>query len=348
MRKAGRPQIRRHPHTVAYCVNSTSLRGHINDEEALTISSLLVAATEQPEYKGATFGVISMVADEQALYIDELLRRYIPMTEHERRRVLCGNAAQFHGDEHDVMFLSMVDIPIGGPSPLRGDGPDNIFRKRFNVAASRARDQMWVVHSVDPDTDLKPGDIRRRLIEHAKDPYALMRLIDRQEQRTESEFEKQVLQRLLQAEYRVIPQWPVGAYRIDLVVEGGGKRLAVECDGDRWHPKEKLEEDMGRQAILERLGWRFVRIRGSQFFRHPDKAMEPVFSRLRALEIPPEGMQVISNNTDNDGEELKERIVRRAAELRREWVEGGNEVFTKTPSLNDQDQSSASEPLRVV
>ena len=187
---------------------------------------------------------------------------------------------------------------------------------------------MWVVHSVDPDTDLKPGDLRYRLIQHVKDPGALMHSLDSQEQRTESEFEKQVLRRLVQAGYHVTPQWPVGAYRIDLVVEGAGKRLAVECDGDRWHPQEKLEEDMARQAILERLGWRFVRIRGSQFFRYPAKAMEAVFSRLQAFDIPPVGVesslpapQAGLPSRGQAGEELRMRIVRRAAELRRQWVE---------------------------
>lgn len=57
----------------------------------------------------------------------------------------------------------------------------------------------------------------------------------------------------------------VGADRIDFVIEGGGKRLAVECDGERWHGPEKLADDMARQAIPERPGWCFARIRGSQF-----------------------------------------------------------------------------------
>ena len=189
---------------------------------------------------------------------------------------------------------------------------------RFNVAASRARDQMWVVHSLDTDIDLKPNDIRRRLILHARDQYANNNARKIQEQKIESVFEKQVFERLIRAGYGVQTQWPVGAYRIDMVVEGGGKRLAVECDGDRWHPQEKLEEDMARQAILERLGWRFVRIRGSQFFRDPDKAMEAVFNRLQSLDIPPEGMVKV-NNQDYDGKELKSRIVRRGWELRKQW-----------------------------
>ena len=287
------------------------------------MASLLVAATEQSEYSGATFGVISMVSDEATtMRIDELLRRHLSTEDYVKRRIQCGNAAQFQGDERDVMFLAMVDLPSGkGPLPLRQDGADNMFKKRFNVAASRARDQMWVMHSMDPEIDLKPGDIRRKLIEHAKDPYALVRLLDSKEQQTESEFEKLVLRRLIQADYRVTPQWPVGTYRIDLVVEGNGKRLAVECDGDRWHPREKLEEDMARQAILERLGWRFVRIRGSQFFRNPDQAMQVVFSRLQALDIPPEGNTSSGNDADKQGEALKGRIERRAAELRREWTE---------------------------
>lgn len=315
-------EVRRRPHTVAYRVKSSEMRGHINKEEALAVASLLVAATEQPEYRDATFGVISMVAGsgEQAMDIDKLLRDKLSPVEYAQRRVQCGNAAQFQGDERDIMFLSLVAVPKGdGPLTLQAEGAGDMYKKRFNVAASRARDQMWVVHSVDPDTDLKPGDLRRRLIQHAKDPGALMRLLDTQEQQVESEFEKQVLRRLMQAGYRVTPQWPVGAYRIDLVVEGGGKRLAVECDGDRWHPKEKLEDDMARQAVLERLGWRFVRIRGSAFFRDPEKAMKVVFSRLQTLEIPPEGIEPAENLISQDGEKLKEQIVRRAAELRREW-----------------------------
>jgi hypothetical protein len=66
---------------------------------------------------------------------------------------------------------------------------------------------MWVVYSMDPDKDLKPGDIRGELIKHAKDPQAIFRLLDTAEKDTESEFEKLVLFRLRQAGYTVHPQW---------------------------------------------------------------------------------------------------------------------------------------------
>jgi len=314
-------EVQRTPPTVAYRVKASQLKGSRNEEEAQTIASFLVAMTEQPEYREASFGVISMAKEEQALYIDTLLRKYLTETEYTRRELLCGTPAQFQGDERDVIFLSMVDTSEGnGPLALRSeDGNDYMYKKRFNVAASRARDQMWVVHSLDPQIHLKDGDIRKRLILHAENPKAFAIELAEQERRVESEFETQVLRRLMQAEYQVVPQWRVGAYRIDLVVEGEGKRLAVECDGDRWHPVEKLAEDMARQAILERLGWRFERIRGSQFFRNPDKAMEPVFARLRSLEIPPTINKVSTARTTQDASQLKERVIRRATEIRQGW-----------------------------
>src|SRR3989441_8088599 len=83
----------------------------------------------------------------QALEIERLLLHHLPPAEYESRRVLCGNAAQFQGDERDVMFLSVVDSAEENQLRLRSEP---MFKQRFNVAASRARDQMWVVHSLDP------------------------------------------------------------------------------------------------------------------------------------------------------------------------------------------------------
>jgi superfamily I DNA and/or RNA helicase len=193
-------EIKRHPHVLAYRVEHAAVEDKVNNQEALTIASLLMAAIEQPEYNGATFGVISMVGEEQAIRVDSLLQHYLSPAEYTRRRIQCGNAAQFQGDERDVIFLSMVDTPTEtGLLPLRLDGPGKLFKKRFNVATSRARDQLWVVYSLDPEADLKPNDIRRRLIQYALNPEMHPRLPGISEQANERELEKQVRQVLLQA-----------------------------------------------------------------------------------------------------------------------------------------------------
>jgi very-short-patch-repair endonuclease len=325
------------PSTVAYRVQSSEVKANINEVEAQTIVSLILAATRQAEYKDATFGVISLWKEEQATYIDGLLRKYLTPNEYVRRRILCGKPAQFQGDERDVVFLSLVEATHEkGPLMMRNEeGHEDRDKKRYNVAASRARDQLWVVHSLDPDVDLKDGDLRKKLILHAKNPAAFAAVQAELEKKTDSEFERLVLRQLRQAGYHIVPQWKVGSYRIDLVVEGGGKRLAVECDGDRWHPIEKLEEDMARQAILERLGWRFIRIRGSLFFRNPDKAMEAVFSRLDELEIPRESLSEKTRIIDQEGKELLAKVIRQAEEVRQGWsVKKPSQIGTTLSSTN--------------
>ena len=299
--------------------------GHRNNAEAAEIASLIAACLRDPAYRTnergepTSFGVITLLGSEQATAIGEKLWEYLGSDAPDaftKHRLLCGTAAQFQGDERDVVFLSMVDgPPKEGKHWLRGDGQAKVFRKRYNVAVSRARNQLWVVHSLDPEAHLKEGDLRRRLIQHARDPHALMRTMEEQSKRAESEFERRVLRWLQNAGYRVRAQWPVGCYRIDLVVAGADSRLAVECDGDRWHPPEELLADMQRQADLERLGWRFARIRGSTFFRDPECAMAQLTAKLDGMGIVPLGEEPRELEADTD---LLERIRRDAEAIRRE------------------------------
>lgn len=305
------------PFVIEHRVNGACSEWKVNSAEALEVASLVVAAIEHPHYEGMTFGVISLVGEEQAWEIERLIRNHISPADYEERRIVCGNAAHFQGDERNVMFLSVVDSPGEGPLSLR-ETP--MFKKRFNVAASRAKDQMWVVHSLRSDVDLKPSDLRRRLIEYARDPKAIIRLLEQHDQRAESPFERLVIRHLVAAGFKVDPQWKVGHYRIDLVVTGqNGSRLAIECDGDRYHPREKLAEDMQRQAVLERLGWRFIRIRGSQFYRDQEHTMRPVFERLKTLGLEPCG-HGDSAVSDADENSLRSALIRRAAELRQQWA----------------------------
>ena len=317
------------PHTVAYRVAGSSRDGKVNRQEALATAALIASAIEQPEYQhnGAgqplSFGVVSLVGDEQALEIDNLLRARISPDRYEFHRLLCGNAAQFQGDERDVIFISLVDTAQRGPLSMRDQ---ELFKQRFNVAASRARDQMWVVHSLNAHNDLKAEDLRRLLIEHAQDPSRLMRALDEKEQRSQSSLEREVMKRLEAAGYNVAPQWKVGSFRLDLVVEGNGKRLAIECDGDRYHPLDRLQEDLDRQSILERMGWVFTRIRSTEFFRNPERTMRPVIEKLQTLGIFP--VDAKPRSTRKTGAPsptipaagLVDRVIARAEELLASWA----------------------------
>lgn len=317
------------PPLVAHRVKATS-GVRVNQEEAEEIAALLMACMEQPEYdlndngEATTYGVISLVGDEQSQLIEKLLRQRIPAADFERRRILCGNAAQFQGDERDVMFLSLVDTPApeGGVLPMRDFGPKEVYRKRFNVAASRARNQMWIMHSMDPVADLQPGDLRRRLIEHAQNPTALMRELEQAASIPPTPMQKMVHQWLTQRNYTAVLGWPVGMQRLPIVVKGPHARIAIECDGERVMGEDELRRDMERQQTFERLGWRFARVRASVFALDADKAMQPVVEALDRAGITPEATKPTFRGPVQP--DLLDRVKRRAGEIRWMWQQRVN------------------------
>ncbi|MFI0483385.1 AAA domain-containing protein [Actinomadura sp. 9N215] len=255
--------------------------GNVNEAEADAVVDQVVQCCSDPAYDGRTMGVISLLGtSRQAQLIDERLLGKLGPEEYERRLLRCGDSYSFQGDERDVVFISVVSDGEGAPFTARR------YEQRINVAASRARDQMWVFHSVQPHR-LHPEDQRAKLIRYAADGQRSADLARDLEARCESEFERRVLRMLLARGYVVTPQHPVGNLRIDLVVRGGGHKLAIECDGDKFHGPDQWEDDLRRQAVLERLGWRFWRVRGSVFHRDPETAMSPLWPLLDSLGIKP-------------------------------------------------------------
>ena len=113
-------------------------------------------------------GVISLLGSTQSkLIADKLYDRLGPEVI-SQRQLTCGEAANFQGDERDVIIIStVVAVDPGVPSSRVAAMTGNAAMRRINVAASRARDQMWVVHSVEPDR-FPDGDLRGALIRHCR------------------------------------------------------------------------------------------------------------------------------------------------------------------------------------
>ncbi|GGK87045.1 AAA domain-containing protein [Mangrovihabitans endophyticus] len=261
--------------------------GEVNHAEASALVAQVCRMVRDPAYAGRTIGVISLLSTSgQAAYLLSLLRDEIGEDEMEARRLRVGDAYTFQGDERDVMLLSLV-VSAGGGRIAAFTRRE--YHRRINVAASRARDQLWIFHSVQP-SDLLADDARGLLLTYAQnqaaadpspaDPVAVV----------ENDFEREVLRRLVERGLTPTPQFRIGAYRIDFVLAApDGRRLAIECDGAGYLGVQQWESDMRRQAVLERVGnCVFVRIRASVFARAPEVAMRPVWQRLDELGIGPQ------------------------------------------------------------
>ena len=261
--------------------------GMVNEPEANAVVELAAELCADPDYDGMDIGVISLLGTTQSKLIwDKLYDRLGPEVMRQRR-LRSGEPANFQGDERDVIIIStVVAVNPAVPSSRVAAMTGNAAIRRINVAASRARQQMWVVYSVDPSR-FPDGDLRGALIRHCRDagtttapPASLL-------DACESQFERDVLQKIMARGYRKVSvQHSVGRYRINIVIEGPHARLAVECDGDRWHGPDVWHKDRARQQVLERANWTFERIRGSAFYRDPQAALLPLWDRLADLGIP--------------------------------------------------------------
>ena len=299
-------------------------RGFVNEPEADAVVGLVAELCADPDYDGMDIGVISLLGTTQSKLIwDKLYDRLGPETLRQRR-LRSGEPANFQGDERDVIIISTVvavdpAVPTSRVAAMTG----NAAMRRINVAASRARQQMWVVHSVDAGT-FPDGDLRGALIRHCRDGGTTKTPSGDQLGGCESQFERDVLQSILARGYqRVSVQHRVGQFRIDMVVEGPHARLAVECDGDRWHGPDVWHRDRARQEVLERAGWTFERIRGSAFYLDQAAALAPLWDRLAELGIStgdwwatPASQSVIREVTGLAGRVIRNRLTRTLRILR--------------------------------
>jgi very-short-patch-repair endonuclease len=285
----------------------------VNPAEVDAIVAQLEKCLADPRYDGLTFGVVSLLGQAQARRIESALLERLPAEEWTARDLRCGDAADFQGSERDVVFLSMVSAPE--PGQRLGALTAEMYMQRYNVAASRAKDQLWVFHSIGMDQLSNPADMRHHLLDYCYGVIGRTRdgegggatspvPEDIRVEPFDSLFEQRVHNRLVDRGFSVIPQFPANGYNLDLVVVGSKGKLAIECDGDAWHGPEAYERDLARQRDLERCGWQFFRIRESAFYVDQHSVLARLWATLDELDIRPSGWlaEVLENDDEPDPE----------------------------------------------
>lgn len=277
----------------------------VNRPEAKLLVEKVIECCGNNQYSNKTMGVIALQGEAQASLIETMLLNELGANEMENRRLICGNPYSFQGDERNIIFLSMV----AAPNERSGALSKAFDQRRFNVACSRAKDQMWLFHSAKRN-DLSKCCLRWKLLGYFEDPKSLIekaigieasrlrtlahaanRQIEKPPAPYDSWFEVDVALEIASHGYQVIPQLEIAGKRIDLVVVGTESRVAIECDGDHWHGLEEYDRDMERQRRLERSGWKFHRIRESAFYAFRDETLANVWDFLkrngiRSVEVP--------------------------------------------------------------
>jgi very-short-patch-repair endonuclease len=254
-----------------------------------------------------SIGVVAL-SRPQADLIQELIdlrrlsdRRFDErFAEQANERFFVKNLENVQGDERDHMILS-----IGyGPTTATGVVPNRFGpinaeggHRRLNVAVSRARRSMTVVHSLRPEdihSEMQGARLLRRYLEFMRSGEASIEgaTTARGEGEAESPFEEAVGRALEQRGYKIERQVGCAKYWIDIAVvseDGSSFDLGIECDGATYHRSASARDrDRLRQEILERLGWRgrIHRVWSTAWIRNPNAelaAIERAIARARSM-----------------------------------------------------------------
>ncbi len=256
----------------------------INPLEAKALVDDLFQRLRDPRYDGLSFGVLSLFR-EQADYIQRLIMERLweepelqTFLQNRPEPLLASTVDGFQGDERDVIFFSFRYASNSHPGSIYAIQND---QRRINVAVTRARKK--VIAYISRPVSEFPRGLVHDFLAYLQDPSVGTKPEGEQ---FDSPFEQDVCERLRKHGFRVFPQYPACGYRIDLVVEDPqtGKRLAVECDGERYHTDETgypTADDLVRQEVLERAGWRVIRIPSRRYWRDPEGCIDWVITALR-------------------------------------------------------------------
>ncbi len=297
-------------------IKDAFVKDKILKKEITAISDILKNMLDDPAYDNKTIGVISLGLAKHTQALKAITEDF-SIIKLEKHNIIVDSPSEFQGDERDVIIVSLgVGITVNDnntlsvPTAIVDNIENNLTSKLrgLNVGLSRAKEQMILVHSIEP-AQLKVTDFRRKIITFFDEkfnpvvPFELPPNLEKQHRIPENRpkpfdswFEYDVASLLIDKGFlHILPQYEIKKkelfhnpklgkdtyvkFIVDLVVYNNGTPLAIECDGDAFHSLDiDVAYDIERQEFLERIGWKIHRITYSSFRIAPEKEMEKLIS----------------------------------------------------------------------
>ena len=235
-------------------VDSDATRNMPEVEAVLKRIHELILEDEGNDENPVSIGVVSPFRGQVDL-ISKAIRQVLTETTIRKHQIEVGTAHTFQGDERDVMIFSLAIADNSFAQSLTFLQKPNLF----NVAITRARKKLITFISRDP-MSLPPGLLKdyieyvQRYIDSAKnDEFS-------NKNKYKNSFEQVVAQAFIMEGFDVKAGLEAAGVIPDLLVKDEmGNALVVEIDGVADEKKSNIT-DMKKQTILERAGYKVVRI----------------------------------------------------------------------------------------
>ncbi|WP_168413081.1 DUF3320 domain-containing protein [Bacillus salacetis] len=280
-----------------------------NKIEAKAIVDEIFSRLSNPEQEHQSIGVVTFNQVQQTLIedmIDERLKEDSSLEKYFTDEVLdpvfVKNLENVQGDERDVILFSVGYGPDETGHMTLNFGPLNRDGgwRRLNVAVSRAKKEMIIYASMEPDqinlsrTKAEGVHSLRAFMEFAKRGNEPLLLENRNQSRnTNSEIIIPKIQKALE-DHGYQTQQNVGSseFKIDLAVvdkNREGKYIAaIQIDGPGYaNRKTTRDRNKLSDLMLGRLGWQIIKVWSVEWWHDERKQIEGILNQLKHIENNP-------------------------------------------------------------
>ncbi|WP_244184842.1 AAA domain-containing protein [Vibrio hyugaensis] len=258
---------------------------------------------------------------------DKLLREAYESNQRSDDPLFIKNLENVQGDERDVIFISFTYGPQekGAANIPQRFGPINSASgwRRLNVLFTRAKKRIQIYSSMIADQIVSNENSSlgvtslKGYLKYAQHGQ-LIGYDGVQQKEPDSDFEISVMDALARKGFECVPQVGVSGFFIDIAVRDPGMPgrylMGIECDGATYHSsKSTRDRDRVRQGVLEGLGWNIRRIWSTDWFKHPEAELKPIFEELKRLSTPMKE-QTYAESAFEANKKLTEGLSHKAAE----------------------------------
>lgn len=282
-----------------------------NEKEAQAIVAEIVRRLKSPELRKRSIGVVTFSAVQQEL-IEDMLQDYFAdhkdlelINAQSQEPVIIKNLENIQGDERDVILFSICYGPDKSGKMYYRFGPINNAggEKRLNVAVSRARYEMIVFASFDPEklssmkTDSKGAQDLYSFLRYAKYGTDSLTIDNTDTQERQEGIEIRIAENLRLRGYSVKTNVGKSSFRVDIgIVDPENENryiLGVVCDSYSYEKANTARDrNVVQPSVLNSLGWNLMRVWSFDYYDNEESVINQIVAKIEEVKNNPNAKQV--------------------------------------------------------
>jgi hypothetical protein len=273
----------------------------INREEAQAIVDEVLRRIKDPEDGKKSIGIITFNEKQQNLISDLLDKQFAADPNLNQNpggeEIFVKNLENVQGDERDVILFSICFGPDSKGNMVLNFGPLSREKgeRRLNVAVSRARDEMIVYSSVQPEmirasqAKNEGASYLQNFLSYAKNGITSLTNLATDKVYVAKESIASFIAKDLRAlGYSVDTDVGSSCFRIDMAVKDPSNPenylLGILCDSSVYCSSATCQDrNVVQPTILARLHWNLLRVWSVEYLDHPEEVIARIQKTLQDL-----------------------------------------------------------------